>query len=91
MSEMQREPLYRNTFELGSSRAQEWSRLRFMVSRDRTDYLTVALVEQASKGHPHLDSRIRGVQVLWHPELAYEDLRIFAIRTALLGVSQTGS
>lgn len=89
MSDIRRIPVVRNRFELGSSRSTEWSSLRLMVSRDSTDYLTVALVEQARQGHPHLDPRIRGLQVRWFPEYCDYDLRLYAIATALAGVNQT--
>lgn len=89
MSEVVRNIPTRNRFEIGNSRSTEWSNLRLMVYRDRTPYLTVALVEQAKNGHPHLDSRIRGLQVAWDPSLCSGDLRTFALQQALLGVTQT--
>lgn len=90
MSEMPALPRVKNAFEIGDNRSSEWRSLRFMVSRDRTPFLTVALVEQAKHGHPHLDGRIRGLQVAWDPEMAVADLRLYAIYQALLGVAQTG-
>lgn len=89
MSEIRREPLYRNTFDTGNSRSGEWRSLRFLVTRDHLAFLTVALIEVPKHGHPRLDSRIRGLQVEWHPEDITEDLRLGAIRRALWGVSQT--
>lgn len=89
MSEIRREPLYRNTFDSGNSRNGEWSTLRFMVTRDRTDFLTVALIEVPKHGHPKLDARIRGLQVVWAPENRVDDLRLYALHIALWGVSQT--
>lgn len=83
-------PRVKNAFEIGSSRSAEWSNLRFCVSRDSTPWLTVALVEQARSGIPHLDARIRGLQVAWDPDMAPADLRLWAIYQALLGVVQTG-
>ena len=91
MSEIRREPLYRNTFDTGFTRSGEWKTIRFLVTRDSTDFLTAALVEVPAHGHPRLDSRIRGLQVEWHPEDITEDLRIGALRRALWGVSQTHS
>lgn len=91
MSEMRREPLYRNVFDTGDSRHGDWKTLRFMVTRDRTDFLTVALVEVPAHGHPRLDARIRGLQVEWHPQDIREEIRLGAIRRALWGVSQTHS
>ena len=91
MSEMQQLPPVRNAFDIASRRSAEWSSLRFMVTRDHTAYLTVALVEKSRDGHPFLDSRIRGLQVLWQPGHASKDQRLWAIYQALLGVSQTGN
>lgn len=81
----------RNAFTVGNNRPGEWQSLRFMVYRDRTEYLTVALVEQAKGGHPHMDGRIRGLQVAWYPKYADYDLRLYALHTALAGVTQTHS
>lgn len=81
----------KNAFEIGNNRSSEWRNLRLMVSRDSTEYLTVALVEQAKGGHPRLDGRIRGLQVAWYPKYADYDLRLYALTTALAGVSQTRS
>jgi len=91
MSEIQHLPHVANAFEIANRRSSEWNSLRLMVYRDHTEYLTVALVEQARHGHPHLDSRIRGLQVAWYPKYADYDLRLYALHTALAGVSQTGS
>jgi len=91
MSEIQSRIATRNQFNIGNSRSTEWCSLRLMVYRDHTPYLTVALVEQARKGHPLLDSRIRGLQVPWDPTLCSGDLRTFALQQALLGVTQTRS
>lgn len=91
MSEIRPIPAGRNFFQIGNSRSTEWNSLRLMVYRDHTPYLTVALVEQAKQGHPHLDSRIRGLQVPWDPSLCSGDLRTFALQQALLGVTQTRS
>lgn len=79
----------RNLLQIGNSRSVEWQVLRLLVSRDRTPYLTVALIEQAKNAHPQLDSRIRGLQVAWDPALCSGDLRTFALQQALLGVTQT--
>ena len=91
MSEMRSLPRVFNAFEIANRRSDEWQSLRLMVYRDRTPYLTVALVEQGRHGHPRLDSQIRGLQVAWDPELAAFDLRLYALQQALLGVSQTRS
>lgn len=79
----------KNRLSIGNSRSVEWQVLRLLVSRDRTPYLTVALIEQAKNSHPQLDSRIRGLQVAWDPALCSGDLRTFALQQALLGVTQT--
>lgn len=89
MSEIQEWPAVRNAFRIGNSRSGEWKNLRFMVSRDSTPWLTVALVETPVNGHPRLDARIRGLQVAWDPRMSEGDARLYAIHQALLGVSQT--
>lgn len=84
-------PPTKNAFEIGNNRSGEWRSLRLLVYRDSTEYLTVALVEQAKAGHPRLDGRIRGLQVAWFPKYADYDLRLYALTTALAGVVQTRS
>lgn len=86
MSEIRNLPPTKNAFEIGNNRSSEWASLRLMVYRDRTPFLTVALVEQGRYGHPRLDGRIRGIQVAWDPSLALVDLRLYALQEALSGV-----
>jgi hypothetical protein len=79
----QPKPSERNRIQIGDSRSGEWRSCKLNVYRDHTDYLTVALIEQARNGHPRLDGRINGLQVLWDPRKAEGDLRLYALSLAL--------
>lgn len=89
MSEMLHGTDVRNSFDLGNSRNGDWQTLRLLVTRNRSSYLTVAMIEVPKHGHPRLDARIRGMQVHWSPEPTIPDLRLYALAQALAGVSQT--
>jgi hypothetical protein len=89
MSEISNWPTVRNHFDIGNNRYGGWKSLRFMVSRDSTPWLTVALITTPLGGHPTLDAGIRGLQVAWDPRLSEGDVRLYAIQQALSGVTQT--
>jgi len=91
MSEIPLHTHTKNAISIGDSRSADWNSLKLHVTRDRTEYLTVALIEQSRGGHPRLDGRIRGLQVAWYPKYADYDLRLYALTTALAGVTQTRS
>jgi len=89
MSEIHLNPLPRNHIEVGNSRRSDWRSLRFMVYRDSSPLLTVGLIETNGYGLQRLDSRWAGFQVMWHPEEAIGDLKLYALTKALRGLSQT--
>ena len=89
MSEIQSAGQTRNWFDTGNSRYGDWQSLRLLVKRDSSQYLTVALIEVPKGGHPRLDARYRGHQVLWDPRTSEGDVRLYALSVALSGMTQT--
>lgn len=89
MSEIQRKAGPYNRITIGNNRSGDWHSLRLLVSRTSNLNLTVALITRTYAGYERLDGEIRGIQVPWDGKAPVPELRYYALRQALIGLTQT--
>lgn len=89
MSEIRRNWSPSSELSIGNNRSGEWRSLRLNIYRTSDLQLTVALITRTAGGVESLDGEIRGIQVPWDGANRRHDSRFYALRQALIGVTQT--
>ena len=89
MSEIHNPLVIRNQLRIGDSRISQWHSVRLVAHRSSAADLTVALITTTWAGASAFEYRAWAGQVDWLPQQCTRDLRLYALRRALLAVSQT--